>query len=73
MCGRVTLHLRGRETEEIDMNPDNHYQAEFETFARMIDLGNLAYCSHQLETSLAVSRVLTEARLDSGIRFSVDA
>lgn len=55
------------------MNPDNHYQAEFETFARMIDLGDLAYCSHQLETSLAVSRVLTEARLDSGIRFSVDA
>lgn len=73
VCGRVTLHLRGRETEEIDMNPDNHYQAEFEIFARMIDLGDLAYCSHQLETSLAVSRVLTEARLDSGIRFSVDA
>lgn len=72
VCGRATLLLRGKAEEEIDLNPANHYQAEFEAFARAIDTGNRKHCARQLEISLAVSRVLTDARYDTGVRFPAD-
>ena len=46
--------------------------AEFHAFARAIEGGDQELCSRMLDTSVAVSRVLTVARRSAGIKFPCD-
>ena len=72
-CGPLTLHLNDGKEEHFSLNGKRpRCAAEFEAFARAIDAGDQEMCSGMLDTSLAVSRVLTVARQDAGIRFPCD-
>lgn len=72
-CGPLTLHLNDGKEEHFSLNGKRpRCAAEFEAFARAIDAGDQEMCSGMLDTSLAVSRVLTAARRDAGIRFPCD-
>ena len=72
-CGPFTLHLNDGKEEHFSLNGKRpRCAAEFEAFARAIDAGDQEMCSGMLDTSLAVSRVLTVARKDVGIRFPCD-
>lgn len=72
-CGPLTLHLNDGKEEHFSLNGKRpRCAAEFEAFARAIDAGDQEMCSGMLDTSLAVSRVLTVARRDAGIRFPCD-
>ena len=72
-CGPFTLHLNDGKEEHFSLNGKRpRCAAEFEAFARAIDAGDQEMCSGMLDTSLAVSRVLTVARKDAGIRFPCD-
>ena len=70
LCGPLTLHLNDGREEHFSLNGKRpRCAAEFEAFARAIDAGDQELCSRMLDTSLAVSRVLTAARRSAGIRF----
>ena len=72
-CGPLTLHLNDGKEEHFSLNGKRpRCAAEFEAFARAIDAGDQEMCSGMLDTSLAVSRVLTVARKDAGIQFPCD-
>lgn len=72
-CGPFTLHLNDGKEEHFSLNGKRpRCAAEFEAFARAVDAGDQEMCSGMLDTSLAVSRVLTVARKDAGIRFPCD-
>ena len=72
-CGPLTLHLNDGKEQHFSLNGKRpRCAAEFEAFARAIDAGDQEMCSGMLDTSLAVSRVLTVARKDAGIRFPCD-
>ena len=72
-CGPLTLHLNDGKEEHFSLNGKRpRCTAEFEAFARAIDAGDQEMCSGMLDTSLAVSRVLTVARQEAGIRFPCD-
>lgn len=71
-CGAVTLHLNNG-MEEIFHTPTQHrMEAEFCTFARQMQEGDLNACYLMLVHSLEVSRIQTQARLSAGIRFPAD-
>ncbi len=73
LCGAVTLRLNGG-TEERFHTPTGHrMEMEFRIFAQKIAARDLAHCYGALENSLAVCRVLTQARQYAGIRFPADA
>ena len=73
LCGPLTLHLNDGTEEHYSLNGKRiRCAAEFEAFARAIDAGDQELCSHMLDTSLAVSRVLTAARRSAGVRFPCD-
>ena len=55
-----------------DLRTLTRLAAEFEAFARAIEGGDQELCSRMLDTSIAVSRVLTAARRSAGIRFPCD-
>ena len=46
--------------------------AEFEAFYRAMTAGDQELCARMLDTSIAVSRVLTVARRSAGVRFPGD-
>lgn len=73
LVGKVTLTLRDGTREEFD---DGMAAArmvpEFAAFIRTEKTGDYAGCYRHLEQSLAVSRVMTQARLEAGIRFPGD-
>ena len=72
-CGGVTLHLNEGKEEHFNRNGGRPRQAaEFDAFARAIAGGDQELCSRMLDTSVAVSRVLTAARRSAGIRFPCD-
>ena len=72
-CGPVTLHLNDGREEHFSLNGKRpRCAAEFETIAHAIAAGDQELCSGMLETSLAVSRVLTAARQSAGIKFPCD-
>ena len=72
-CGGVTFHPNSGPEEHFNLNGKAPRQAaEFETFVRAIHAGDQELCSRMLDTSLAVSRVLTAARRSAGIRFEAD-
>lgn len=73
VCGPVTLHLNDGREEYFSLNGKRpRCAAEFETIAHAIAAGDQELCSGMLETSLAVSRVLTAARQSAGIKFPCD-
>lgn len=72
-CGPVTLHLNDGREEHFSLNGKRpRCAAEFEIIAHAIAAGDQELCSGMLETSLAVSRVLTAARQSAGITFPCD-
>ena len=72
-CGPVTLHLNDGREEHFSLNGKRpRCAAEFEVIAHAIAPGDQELCSGMLETSLAVSRVLTAARQTAGIKFPCD-
>ena len=73
VCGAVTFHANDGREEHFSLNGKRpRCAAEFEAFAHAIDTGDQELCSGMLDTSLAVSRVLTAARRDAQIRFPCD-
>ena len=73
VCGAVTFHANDGREEHFSLNGRRpRCAAEFEAFAHAIDTGDQELCSGMLDTSLAVSRVLTAARRDAQIRFPCD-
>ena len=64
--------IQGRE-EHYNLNGDRPRQAaEFEAFYRAMTAGDQELCARMLDTSIAVSRVLTVARRSAGVRFPGD-
>ena len=72
-CGGVTFHPNEGKEEHYNLNGDRPRQsAEFETFYRAMTTGDQELCARMLDTSIAVSRVLTVARRSAGVRFPGD-
>lgn len=71
-CGEVTLHLNDGTEEKFDAKPDIRLRDEFENFVRIIENADMDTCLKNLEHSLLVSKVQTEARLSAGIVFPAD-
>lgn len=71
-CGAVTLHLNDDIEEVFDESPELQWESEFRAFAAGIEAGDRAGCAKKLEHSLAVARVLTEARRQAGVVFPAD-
>ena len=59
-CGGVTFHPNEGKEEHYNLNGDRPRQAaEFEAFYRAMTAGDQELCARMLDTSIAVSRVLT--------------
>lgn len=72
-CGGLTFHPNQGKEEHYNLNGKRpRHAAEFEAFARAIAAGDQELCGRMLDTSLAVSRVLTAARRGAGIVFPCD-
>ena len=72
-CGGVTFHPNEGREEHYNLNGDRPRQAaEFEAFYRAMTTGDQELCTRMLDTSIAVSRVLTVARRSAGVRFPGD-
>ena len=72
-CGGVTFHPNQGKEEHFNLNGGRPRQAaEFHAFAKAIEGGDQELCSRMLDTSVAVSRVLTVARRSAGIKFPCD-
>ena len=73
VCGPVTFHANDGTEEHFSRNGKRpRMVSEFEVFVRTIDEGDMDRYSGLLDTSLAVSRVLTAARRSAGIVFPSD-
>ena len=68
----MTLHLNDGTEETFDAHLDVWWEAEWREFQRQMEVGDLATCRAEMETSLATARVLTEARRSAGIVFPGD-
>ena len=69
-CGGVTFHPNEGKEEHYNLNGGRPRQAaEFHAFARAIEGGDQELCSRMLDTSVAVSKVLTVARRSAGLKF----
>lgn len=71
-CLDAELHLNDGTAETFAENPASRLEPEFRYFAQQIAGGDRAACYRMLDHSVAVSRVLTRARLDAGVRFPAD-
>lgn len=69
----MTLHLNDGTEETFNAPLGSWWEAEYREFARQLDENDLAACRAQMETSLAVARTMTKARLSAGIVFPADA
>ena len=68
--GGVTFHPNEGREEHYNLNGGRPRQAaEFHAFARAIEGGDQELCSRMLDTSVAVSKVLTVARRSAGLKF----
>lgn len=72
ICGPVALHANDGSEQSYDRSCETWWEAEFRTFMRQLDEGDLAACRAQMETSLAVARTITAARLSAGVVFPAD-
>ena len=69
-CGGVTFHPNEGKEEHYNLNGGRPRQAaEFHAFARAIESEDMELCSRMLDTSVAVSKVLTVARRSAGLKF----
>ncbi|WP_423405639.1 Gfo/Idh/MocA family protein [Faecalibacterium prausnitzii] len=69
-CGGITFHPNEGKEEHYNLNGGRPRQAaEFHAFARAIEGGDQELCSRMLDTSVAVSKVLTVARRSAGLKF----
>ena len=67
------MYKRQGKEEHYNLNGGRPRQAaEFEAFARALEGGDQELCTRMQDTSIAVSRVLTVARRNAGIRFPGD-
>ena len=72
-CGGLTFHPNQGKEEHFNLNGGKPRQAaEFTAFARAIEGGDQELCGRMLDTSVAVSRVLTVARRSAQLRFPCD-
>ena len=72
-CGGITFHPNEGKEEHYNLNGGRPRQAaEFEAFARALENGDQELCGRMQDTTIAVSRVLTVARRNAGIRFPCD-
>ena len=68
-----SFHPNEGKEEHYNLNGARPRQAaEFEAFYRAMTAGNQELCARMLDTSIAVSRVLTVARRSAGVRFPGD-
>lgn len=71
--GSASLELRDGTRESSDeVWAERRLVPQLRVFARAIETGDTQLCQRLLEQSLAVSRTLTRARLEAGIRFPAD-
>ena len=69
----ASFHPNQGKEEHFNLNGGRPRQAaEFHAFAKAIEGGDQELCSRMLDTSVAVSRVLTVARRSAGIKFPCD-
>lgn len=70
-CGPITCRLRdGSETRYDDNGftaPELRWDAEFASFERDFETGDLEHCYRMLDLSLTAARVLDEARASAGL------
>ena len=72
-CGGITFHPNEGKEEHYNLNGGRPRQAaEFEAFARALESEDQELCGRMQDTTIAVSRVLTVARRNAGIRFPCD-
>lgn len=71
-CGEVTLTLRDGTTETFHTPTGHRMEAEFRAFARQIDAGDYEACYAALDGSLAVVKMLAQARQSAGIVFPAE-
>ena len=72
LCGPVTLRMNGGGEETFDRSYPVMWEGEFRHFLEQVDKKDLEGCYAELETSLLVSRVQTEARIGAGVHFPTD-
>ena len=71
--GKIVLDLNDGTTREFESDPSvNRVVYEFREFIRAIEEDDKDFCYCMLETSIAVSEVMTSARKDAGIVFAAD-
>ncbi len=71
--GEVRLELNDGTVETCDDGSDrSRAEMEFRIFADAIARRDYDFCYELLETSLEVSKVMTEARIQAGVRFPCD-
>lgn len=71
-CSPVLLHLNDGTEESFDENPQLQWESEWQSFDQGISAHDAQGCYRMLEHSLAVSRVMTNARRAAGVRFPAD-
>lgn len=71
-CGEILLHLNDGTEERFDVGPDLQWESEFRVFAAQMAGGDLPACYELLDHSLAVSRLMTELRMQVGVVFAAD-
>lgn len=74
LVGEAVLHLKDGTEEHFD-SKENLARAtmEFHIYADAIQRKDYSFCYETLEKSIAVSQVMTDARLAAGIHFPCDA
>lgn len=73
LVGEVILELNDGTIEKYDDgSAKERLIPEFTSFVNAINTNDLEFCYHQLDKSLSVSKVQTEARINAGIHFPAD-
>lgn len=72
VCGAVTLHRNDGSEQVFSSVPPHRLVPEFHAFAEMLSSETNLGWREALAHSLRVSELLTQARLDVGIRFAAD-
>jgi hypothetical protein len=69
---KVTLHLNDGTEEEFVDDCTTNWVYEWGLFLKDLESGSTERCYKALDTTLAVARTLTKARLSAGVRFLAD-
>lgn len=71
-CGDITLHLNDGTETVYSENPELQWESEFRAFSQMVSESDVEACYERLDHSLAVSKLMTQARREAGVFFSAD-